>query len=253
MEKIQLGLTKTYNLFHCNALQVQSINEQDKRIVALQKHLERTPNAISLNEAVQGIIKLRKLHLQMDEAVLEAYGWHTDDPKWGKAIQLQHDFHELDNLPENDRIRYTIHLEARKEVLKRLLQLNHELYAAEVEKGLHSKAKEPRVKTPAIKKAKKIPMEYDYQSDIFERGDLKQVAEDPVEYAANSNSSKIIGFGSIVTLMANNGKTLHISCGVGKQGVQTIELESGLYKAIEGKSEGDYIQFGNGFNVVKVV
>jgi methylase of polypeptide subunit release factors len=253
MEKIQLGLTKTYNLFHCNALQVQSINEQDKRIVALQKHLERTPNAISLNEAVQGIIKLRKLHLQMDEAVLEAYGWHTDDPKWGKAIQLQHDFYELDNLPENDRIRYTIHLEARKEVLKRLLRLNHELYAAEVEKGLHSKAKEPRVKTPAIKKAKKIPMEYDYQSDIFERGDLKQVAEDEVEYGIQEKSTGIIELGAIVTLIDNKGKTLILSCGKEKQGAQTIDLRSGLYKAIEGKKEGDYIEFGNGFSIIKIL
>jgi hypothetical protein len=250
---IQLGLTKTYNLFHSNAITSNAINEKDKQVVGLIKHLEKTPNTHSFNEAVQGIIKLRELHRKMDEAVLEAYGWHQDDPQWGPSIHLRHDFYEVDYLPENDRVRYTIHPEARKEVLKRLLQLNQKYYAEEVEKGLHSKAKAAKVKTQAIKKAKKIPMEYDYQSDIYERNDLRQVAEDPVEYAANSNSSKIIGFGSIVTLMANNGKTLHISCGVGKQGVQTIELESGLYKAIEGKSEGDYIQFGNGFNVVKVV
>jgi methylase of polypeptide subunit release factors len=253
MLDMQLGLTKTYNLFHSNSIISLAINENDKQVQELQKHLEKTPNTVSFNKGVKGILKLRELHKTLDEAVLEAYGWHIDDTKWGKAIQLRHDFYGLDYLPENDRVRYTIHPEARKEVLKRLLQLNHERYAEEVEKGLHSKAKATKVKTPAIKKAKKIPMEYDYQSDIYERNDLRQVAEDPVEYAATSNSSKIIGFGSIVTLMATNGKTLHISCGVGKQGVQTIELESGLYKAIEGKSEGDYIQFGNGFNVVKVV
>jgi hypothetical protein len=62
------------------------------------------------------------LHENLDEAVLEVYGWHQDDSKWGKAIQLRHDFYEIENLPENDRVRYTIHLEARKEVLKRLLR-----------------------------------------------------------------------------------------------------------------------------------
>lgn len=40
-------------------------------------------------------------------------------------------------LPENDRVRYTIHPDARKEILKRLLQLNHKLYAEEEAKGLH--------------------------------------------------------------------------------------------------------------------
>ncbi|HWQ93503.1 MAG TPA: hypothetical protein VN673_17690 [Clostridia bacterium] len=41
------------------------------------------------------------------------------------------------DLPENDRVRYTIHSDARKEILKRLLKLNHKLYAEEEAKGLH--------------------------------------------------------------------------------------------------------------------
>ena len=67
----------------------------------------------------------------MDETVLESYGWHTDTERWGKAINLRHDFYEVDYLPENDRVRFTIHPEARKEVLKRLLLLNHEMHEAE--------------------------------------------------------------------------------------------------------------------------
>jgi uncharacterized protein (DUF433 family) len=59
----------------------------------------------------------------MDEAVLDAYGWND--------IELKHDFYEVDYLPENDRVRFTIHPDARKEVLKRLLELNHQLYAEE--------------------------------------------------------------------------------------------------------------------------
>ena len=37
-----------------------------------------------------------------------------------------HDFHEVETLPENDRVRYTISPTARKEVLRRLLALNHQ-------------------------------------------------------------------------------------------------------------------------------
>jgi hypothetical protein len=128
---MQLGLTKTYNLFHSNAITALSINDKDKQLISLQKHLDKTVNTISNDEAIQGILKLRELHVQMDETVLDAYGWNE--------IALKHDFYEVDYLPENDRIRYTIHPEARKEILKRLLQLNHERYAEEVAAGLHDK------------------------------------------------------------------------------------------------------------------
>ena len=53
-------------------------------------------------------------------------------------VELAHSFYEVDYLSENDRIRYTIHPDAHKEILKRLL-LNHEIYAQEVERGLHKK------------------------------------------------------------------------------------------------------------------
>lgn len=47
----------------------------------------------------------------------------------------------MDYLPENDRIRYTIHPDARKEILKRLLELNHKIHAEEVAAGLWEKKK----------------------------------------------------------------------------------------------------------------
>ena len=67
----------------------------------------------------------------MDTAVLDAYGWND--------ILLRHDFYEVDYLPENDRVRYTIHPDARKEVLKRLLELNHKIHEEEVKAGLWEK------------------------------------------------------------------------------------------------------------------
>jgi hypothetical protein len=110
-----------------------SLLTKSKNLEALKKHLEKTPNTISFNEAIQGILKLRELHVQMDEAVLDAYGWND--------IQLRHDFYEVDYLPENDRIRFTIHPDARKEVLKRLLELNHKIHEEEVKAGLWDKKK----------------------------------------------------------------------------------------------------------------
>lgn len=55
------------------------------------------------------------------------------------AIDLRHGFYEVDYLPENDRVRYTIHPDARKEILKRLLLLNHEIFEKEAKQGLHKK------------------------------------------------------------------------------------------------------------------
>jgi len=145
MLAIQLGLTKTYNLFHSNAITAQSINEKDKQIIGLRKHLEKTENTIPFEEAIVGILKLRELHVEMDESVLDAYGWAVDSED-GLAIKLRHDFYEVDYLPENDRIRYTIHPEARKEVLKRLLELNHRIHEEEVKAGLWDKKKTAKVK-----------------------------------------------------------------------------------------------------------
>ncbi|MDF0643147.1 MAG: ImmA/IrrE family metallo-endopeptidase [Nitrospira sp.] len=46
-------------------------------------------------------------------------------------LKLDHDFYEVETLPENDRVRYTISPTARKEVLRRLLALNHDRAKAE--------------------------------------------------------------------------------------------------------------------------
>ena len=126
MLDMQLGLTKTYNLFHNAECRIENV-ELAKNI----REFKQASLQIPLEEAIQRIEKLRALHKQMDEAVLKAYGW-TD-------INLAHDFYEVDYLPENDRVRYTISPEARKEILKRLLELNHKIHAEEVAKGLWEK------------------------------------------------------------------------------------------------------------------
>ena len=143
MQKMHLGLTKTYNQFHNPNMEEISegmtaeevTQEQGKRSAELYKHLERTDGTCSYNEVVRDIKKLRELHVEMDAAVLAAYGWDKDSDE-GPAIQLAHDFYEVDYLPENDRVRFTISPEARRQVLSRLLALNHKRHAEEVEQGL---------------------------------------------------------------------------------------------------------------------
>jgi hypothetical protein len=82
------------------------------------------------------IVKLHELHKEMDEAVAHAYGW--DD------LELEHGFHET-----KQGLRYTISEAARREVLDRLLLLNHERHEQEVAQGLHEKG------TKSVKGGKK--------------------------------------------------------------------------------------------------
>jgi hypothetical protein len=112
------------------------------------------------------IEEIRELHKNIDIAVQEAYGWQD--------IALRHDFYEVDYLPENDRVRYTIHPEARKEVLKRLLELNHKIHEEEVAAGLWKK-KKPVKKEKVVKKKGDVvnePGETYGQTEMFGEDNL---------------------------------------------------------------------------------
>ncbi len=87
---------------------------------------------------------MRDAHVALDRAVVAAYGW--DD----QIEKLQHDFY-----PTNQGERFTIHPDARKEVLARLLALNHERYAEEVAAGLHDEKSKSKAKKMAAKQASK--------------------------------------------------------------------------------------------------
>ncbi|WP_265264041.1 Eco57I restriction-modification methylase domain-containing protein [Spirulina subsalsa] len=104
--------------------------------LGLTKTYNRFHDPTETDSAIQ---KLRDLHQEMDETVAQTYGW-TD-------LKLNHDFHET-----KQGLRFTISEPIRREILDRLLQLNHERYAAEVAQGLHNKGK--KKKTPAKKKGK---------------------------------------------------------------------------------------------------
>jgi hypothetical protein len=81
----------------------------------------------SESETQESIIELRHLQARMDRACADAYGW-TD-------LDLGHGFRETKQGPH-----FTISEPARREVLDRLLELNHQRYAEEVAQGLHDKS-----------------------------------------------------------------------------------------------------------------
>ena len=103
-----LGLTKTYNRVH-------RADEHDPDIV-----------------------RLRGLHVELDHAVRDAYGW-TD-------IELNHHHWQT---PQG--VRFTVSTQAKDEMLDRLLELNHDRYAIEVAAGMHDKKSK---KAPAARRTK---------------------------------------------------------------------------------------------------
>ncbi|MGH7134940.1 MAG: type IIL restriction-modification enzyme MmeI, partial [Pirellulales bacterium] len=81
---------------------------------------------------------LRDLHVELDHTVRNAYGWSD--------LELDHHHWET---PQG--MRFTVSPEAKDELLDRLLELNHQRYAAEVAAGLHDKkAKKAPVKRKTL-------------------------------------------------------------------------------------------------------
>ncbi|MFL9458486.1 MULTISPECIES: Eco57I restriction-modification methylase domain-containing protein [Nostocales] len=98
-------------------------------MLARQEGLTKTYNRFhNPEETSVDIQQLRKLHVEMDNMVAAAYGWQD--------LDLGHGFHDT-----KQGLRYTISEPSRREVLDRLLQLNHDRYAEEVAQGLHDKGK----------------------------------------------------------------------------------------------------------------
>ncbi|MGO4575382.1 ATP phosphoribosyltransferase regulatory subunit [Cupriavidus sp. 2TAF22] len=131
MRANRIGLTKLYNRFHTDT-------ERDPRIAGL-----------------------RALQREIDIAVARAYGW--DD------LDLEHGFHDVPYLPENDRSRFTISETARVEVLRRLADLNRQRYEEEVAKGLHADPS-PRASTRAPRAGRTISAVMVQSSLDFETG-----------------------------------------------------------------------------------
>lgn len=111
MQSLWMGLTTVYNLFHNPELSPD--------IVATEANTGADVGTVGF----EAILELRRLHVVLDLAIRDAYGWQD--------LDLEYDFHEVETLPENDRVRYTISSDARREVLQRLLAENHARAEAE--------------------------------------------------------------------------------------------------------------------------
>lgn len=250
VKNLKVGLTKLFNLFHLEFLtsvDIEVKSKQDRQIC---------------QKAFQDIHRLRELHKEMDQAVLEAYGWSD--------IQLRHDFYEVEYLPENDRMRYTVHPDARKEILKRLLDLNHQYFEEEAKQGLHKQADAeafyeqkgkpipPEVsqwfgkkkgKDKGPKESKPKPSKSTPQISLFE-------ATTP-SFAQPSGK---ISVGSKVTIRSTDAKEMkYIIQATGEKGSFTADgyklilSDSSLAQALLGKGEGDGFEFGGvGYRVGNV-
>lgn len=146
--EISGGLTKLYNSYH-------SVGESDQKIAFL-----------------------RHLHMEIDHAIAVTYGW--DD------INLEHGFHEVPYLPENDRVRFTISETARVEVLRRLSELNRQRYEQEVEAGLHvSKSAGTRRRKPGVTRTENAPSRqpsFDFDGRSVNDGTYRKAAEQQALY-----------------------------------------------------------------------
>ncbi len=129
-------------------------NHRQKIMSNCQQGLTKTYNRFHLPEETTSDIKeLRNLHIEMDKKVATAYGWQD--------IELDHDFHVT-----KQGIRFTICENARREILDRLLKLNHQIYEEEVAKGLHHKGNK-KAKTGGKEKVKENVNNDIQQMDLF--------------------------------------------------------------------------------------
>lgn len=115
MLRLKIGLTKLYNLYHLENLSA-------KEVISAAKCSEE-----EASWAINEIQIMRAIQTECDTAVAAAYGWSD--------IILNHGFYDLEFLPENDRRRYTVCPEARKEIMRRLIALNNTRHQQEVEAG----------------------------------------------------------------------------------------------------------------------
>ena len=130
MQSLWLGLTKIYNLFHARDLSPEKVTQVSKK------------DAEIAAAGFDALLELRCLHIELDLAVRSAYGWQD--------LDLDHGFHEIETLSENDRVRYTISPTARREVLKRLLAENRARTEAEAKNPPKPKSGRRKRKSAAV-------------------------------------------------------------------------------------------------------
>jgi hypothetical protein len=109
--------------------------------------LTATYNLVNSKECNDAdIVELREIHKAIDEAVCRAYGWDDLIP------ELDHGIHQVGR-----DTRFTVGAAIQRELVDRLLELNHERYAAEVAAGLHDKKTKKAARATSSKAVSRKP------------------------------------------------------------------------------------------------
>lgn len=147
MQDLGIGVTQFYNIFHDQGNQGRDFQA------------------------------VRELQVEIDCAIAHAYGWQNFD--------LGHGFHEVPNLPDHDRTRFTISEAARIELLRRLADLNRQRYQEEVDQGLHddSSASSKSVSRSKVPLATPQPS-FDFGDSAANQGRYPMAAEPTRTYAS---------------------------------------------------------------------
>ena len=155
MLRLNIGLTDLYNLYHTKDLDVQIVMTVAKC------------DGENADWGLENIKNLRILQKEIDETVLAAYDWND--------LRLEHSFYELEFLPENDRIRYTVSQYARLEILRRLLALNHKRHKEEVDAGLVDEKGKPLKKKTKNSKLKRNGYFVGEQPSLFTASERREL------------------------------------------------------------------------------
>lgn len=156
--------------------------EQRKAVMmARGEGVTKTYNRINDPDETDGdIVELRRLQSELDLVVARAYGW--DD------LCLGHGFHEVSNLPENDRVRFTISESTRVELLRRLIELNRVRYEEEIVRGLHGARATDSTARKLPRERTQGPISQQTTLDLGDspvnEGNYRQVAEPHLPYQA---------------------------------------------------------------------
>ena len=109
------------NLSGLDAIGERYYTHRQRIMQARREGLTATYNRFhNPNDRAPDIQELRDLHVEMDHAVAAAYGWQD--------LALGHDFHDT-----QQGVRFTVSEPARRDLLDRLLALNHQRHEEEVE------------------------------------------------------------------------------------------------------------------------
>ena len=140
MQDLGIGITQFYNIFHDQGNQGRDFQA------------------------------VRELQVEIDCAIAHAYGWRNFD--------LGHGFHEVSNLPDNDRTRFTISEAASIEMLRRLADLNRQRYQEEVDQGLHDDSSARAKSVPRSKVPRATPQpSFDFGEAAANQGQYPIAAE----------------------------------------------------------------------------